>query len=127
MKTTKKKREPAAAAVAAAAPAAREKRKAAPALALASNCNVKGAAELKKSLCELLEESVVSIDARSLERIDTATLQLLCAFVRDRAAHDRKVEWVGDCRVLQEAARLLGVTELLALPQSGAEKLGAAA
>lgn len=124
MKATKKKREPAAA-VAAAVP---QKAQAAPVVALASNCNVKDAGQLKQSLSKLMEESVVGIDARSLERIDTATLQLLCAFVRDRAAHDRKVEWLGESPALHEAARLLGVGELLALPsQPQAKKMGAAA
>jgi len=40
----------------------------------------------------------------------------LCAFVRDRTARDRKVEWVGDSRVIRDAARLLGVDALLSLP-----------
>jgi ABC-type transporter Mla MlaB component len=137
MKTTKRKREPAAAAApetpVAAAPAAskaapKAARKAAPGIVLASNCGVKDAAELKQSLCKLAGESgAVAIDVRNLERLDTATMQLLCAFVRDRAAHDLKVEWQGDSSVLHEAARLLGVTELLALPPQSANNLGAAA
>jgi ABC-type transporter Mla MlaB component len=131
MKTTKRKREPAAA-VAAAPAATRAARKAAACVVLASNCGVKDAAELKQSLCELAEQSgAVSIDVRNLERLDTATMQLLCAFVRDRTTRDLKVEWQGESTVLHEAARLLGVTELLALPpKSGADhanNLGAAA
>lgn len=136
MKTTKRKREPAAAAAPAAAPAARKAAAAAPAhkaaagVVLASNCSVKDAAELKQSLCKLAEESdAVHIDVRSLERLDTATMQLLCAFVRDRLARNLKVEWQGDSPALHEAARLLGVAELLALPpqSDNANQLGAAA
>lgn len=130
MKTTKRKREPAAA-VAAAAPPPEKKGKAAPApvIALASNCNVKDAAELKKSLCKLADENAaVGIDVKSLERIDTATMQLLCAFVRDRTTRALRVEWLGESPALQEAARLLGVGELLALPpQPDTKTLGAAA
>ena len=84
---------------------------------LASSCAVKDAAALKKSLCRHLQaEAEVSIDVRSVERIDTSTMQLLCAFVRARAARQAKVTWLGDSRALREAARLLGVQAMLALP-----------
>jgi len=87
-----------------------------PTIVLASNCNVKDAAELKQSLCFHLEhDASVALDVGGVERIDTSTMQLLCAFVRDRAARERKVEWLGDARVFREAARLLGVEGLLAL------------
>ena len=103
---------PAAARVAAARPVA----PAQPTILLASNCNVKDAAELKQSLCFHLEhETPVALDVGKVERIDTSTMQLLCAFVRDRAAQQRKVDWRGDTRVFREAARLLGVEGLLAL------------
>jgi ABC-type transporter Mla MlaB component len=58
----------------------------------------------------------VALDVGKVERVDTSTMQLLCAFVRDRSAQQRKVEWVGDANVIREAARLLGVEELLSLP-----------
>ena len=50
------------------------------------------------------------------ERIDTATLQVLYAFVRDRLAGDREVTWQGVPAALTDAARLLGVRDLLCLP-----------
>ena len=88
-----------------------------PTIVLASNCSVKDAAELKQSLCAHLEESAtVALNVGSVERVDTSTMQLLCAFVRDRAAQQRKVEWAGDTRVIRDAARLLGVESMLALP-----------
>jgi ABC-type transporter Mla MlaB component len=84
---------------------------------LASSCAVKDAAVLKQSLCQHLQaEAEVAIDVGSVERIDTSTMQLLCAFVRDRAARHAKVEWIGDSRALREAVRLLGVEAMLALP-----------
>ena len=58
----------------------------------------------------------MALDVGKVERVDTSTIQLLCAFVRDRTARDRKVEWVGDLSVIGEAARLLGVDALLSLP-----------
>jgi ABC-type transporter Mla MlaB component len=89
-------------------------------LVLASNCSVREAASLKEALCMLLENDDVVLDAGNLERVDTATVQLLCAFVRERAKTNRKVTWAGDSAPLRDAARLLGVTELLALPQGAA-------
>jgi ABC-type transporter Mla MlaB component len=88
-----------------------------PTIVLASNCNVKDAGELKQSLCYYLDDGEpVALDIGKVERIDTSTMQLLCAFVRDRTARERKVEWVGDAHVIRDAARLLGVEDLLCLP-----------
>jgi ABC-type transporter Mla MlaB component len=60
----------------------------------------------------------VALEVGKVERVDTSTMQLLCAFVRDRAAQQRRVEWTGDTRVIRDAARLLGVESMLALPAS---------
>ena len=88
-----------------------------PTIVLASNCNVKDAGELKQSLCYYLDDGApVALDVGKVERVDTSTMQLLCAFVRDRTARDRKVEWIGDSLVIRDAARLLGVEDLLCLP-----------
>jgi ABC-type transporter Mla MlaB component len=59
------------------------------------------------------DSAAVTVDARALERIDTATVQLLCAFVRDRSGRNQSVTWLGDAQALQDAARLLGVRGLL--------------
>lgn len=119
MSTKKAKRKRAATPVAAiveGAPAAPSQ----PTIALASNCNVKDAAELKQSLCHYVDDSTpVALEVGKLERVDTSTMQLLCAFVRDRATQQRKVEWVGDTRVIRDAARLIGVESMLALPPDG--------
>lgn len=95
-------------------------------ITLAANCSVKDAAALKTSLCAAVEspDSVV-LDAAAVERVDTATMQLLCAFVRERAAHSRAVVWRGTPSALTEAARLLGAQSLLGLPQT--ESTGVAA
>lgn len=88
-----------------------------PLIVLASNCNVKDAAELKQTLCLHLDDAApVTLDVGSVERVDTSTLQVLCAFVRDRSAQQRKVEWLGDAAVVRDAARLLGVESMLSLP-----------
>lgn len=90
-----------------------------PMIVLASNCSVKDAAELKQSLCLLLDQAApVTFDVGSVERVDTSTMQVLCAFVRDRSAQQRRVAWLGDSSVVREAARLLGVEGMMCLPQA---------
>lgn len=89
-----------------------------PTIGLASNCTVKDAASFRNELLQLLDEpGSVAIDAKSVERIDTAIMQLLCAFVCDRSQRNASVTWVGVPQPLFDAARLLGVGALLALPQ----------
>lgn len=89
-----------------------------PTIGLASNCTVKDAAALKNELLQLLDEpGTVAIDAKSVERIDTAIIQLLCAFVRDRSQRNSGVTWVGAPQPLLDAARLLGVGAQLSLPK----------
>jgi ABC-type transporter Mla MlaB component len=86
-------------------------------LALAAECMVSGATSLKESLAGLLDEPLpVTLDITALQRIDTAGLQVITAFVRDRAGHGRTVEWQGTAPALTTAAQLLGLTSLLRLP-----------
>ena len=85
-----------------------------PVIVLAANCSVKDAAALKSSLCALANESAaVTLDTSAVERVDTATMQLLCAFVRDRTARNQSVVWRGVSQALNDAVRLLGVSALL--------------
>ena len=87
------------------------------ALALTAECLVSGASTLKESLAGLLDEpQPVTLDITALQRIDTAGLQVLTAFIRERAGHGRTVEWRGTAPALTSAAQLLGLTALLRLP-----------
>jgi ABC-type transporter Mla MlaB component len=91
-----------------------------PVVTLSSNCTVKDAAALKESLCAVVHsEEPVTIDVGGVERIDTAAVQVLCSFVRERAADARGVVWLGVTDALNEAANLLGVREMLKLPVEG--------
>jgi ABC-type transporter Mla MlaB component len=88
-----------------------------PTIDLSSNSTVKDAAGLKDALLHVLDEpAAVTIDARSVERIDTAIMQLLCAFVRDRAERNLAVTWSATPQPFLDAVRLLGVGSMLALP-----------
>ena len=72
------------------------------------------AGDLGEQLKGLLSgKSAVTIDGAQLERIDTAVLQLLAAFVRD--AHDRgiPVKWKGPSDAARRSMELLGMTEAL--------------
>jgi ABC-type transporter Mla MlaB component len=90
-------------------------------VAMASNCTVKDAAAMKVSLCAVADAAgAVVIDAGAVERIDTAVLQLLIAFVRERLGNDREVTWRAPSAALLSSARLLGVSDLLTLPNSAA-------
>ena len=83
-------------------------------IVLAAHCSVKDAAALKTSLSVVSQASdAVTLDVGAVERIDTATMQLLCAFARDRAGRQQSVTWTGESQALQDAARLLGVHALL--------------
>ena len=86
-------------------------------LVLAAECLVADAGALKDSLAGRLDEPLpVILDITALQRIDTAGLQVLTAFIRERAGHDRTVEWRGAAPALTSAAHLLGLTSLLRLP-----------
>jgi ABC-type transporter Mla MlaB component len=126
MKATKRKREAAQAAeprktkaTAASTAHAPGDSPAAPTIVLASACTVKDAAALKSALCDALDdERAVALDAGAVERIDTAALQLVCAFVRDRKAQSKAVYWKSVSDAMREAARLLGAAELLCLSET---------
>lgn len=119
-KTTKRKRAGAPATEAAeptSVPADEIALPATPTIGLSSNSTVKDATGLKDALLRLLDEPAsVTIDVGSVERIDTAIMQLLCVFVRDRAERNLAVTWSATPQPLLDAARLLGVGSMLALP-----------
>jgi ABC-type transporter Mla MlaB component len=86
-------------------------------LVLAAECLVSTATHFKERLTGFLDEPLpITLDITALQRIDTAGLQVLTAFIRDRAGHGRAVEWRGTAPFLTTAAQLLGLTSLLRLP-----------
>lgn len=84
------------------------------ALTLAAECTVAEADVLQAQLAGRLQEpEAVTVDVSALQRIDTAGLQLLAAFVRDRRTAGRAVEWRGRAAALDSAASLLGLNDML--------------
>lgn len=66
-------------------------------------------------LKRLTEAGKVQIDAGGVERVDTAGLQVLAAFARDRRADGLAVEWLEVPACLTDAATLLDLTSALGL------------
>ena len=76
---------------------------------------------LQAELAEHLDNSgTVQIDGTSVDRVDTAGLQLLAAFVRDLQAEMRAVEWIGCSDALRKAAQSLGLGEALGVSGAAA-------
>jgi ABC-type transporter Mla MlaB component len=86
-------------------------------LILTAECTVAEADALKSELARRLPEpEPVTVDVSALQRIDTAGLQLLAAFVRDRRTAGHVVAWRGRACALEAAAGLLGLRAMLELP-----------
>ncbi len=101
----------------AAAPRGKSKRR--NPLVLQAECTLGNGVELKSALCALLaHEGPVTLDAAAVERIDTAALQLLAAFVRDRRLAGAALQWRAVSPALHSAARLLGMDTMLALDEA---------
>ncbi|HUA25472.1 MAG TPA: STAS domain-containing protein [Steroidobacteraceae bacterium] len=87
-------------------------------LLLAAECTAAEADALKSELGRRLQRSEpVTLDVSAVQRIDTAGLQLLAAFVRDRRTAGRAVAWRGRASALETAAGLLGLRDMLELPR----------
>ena len=91
---------------------------AAGAFALSAECTVAQSAALRSGLLKLLPKATpITLDVAAVKRIDTAAMQLLAAFVRERASRGRQVEWRGSTPAFTSAARLLGLASVLSLPE----------
>jgi ABC-type transporter Mla MlaB component len=87
------------------------------AFAIAAECTVADAGSLKAGLAKLLDDAgMVTLDISAVQRIDTAGLQVIATFVRERESHGRQVEWRGTAPALSAAAKLLGLSSFLKLP-----------
>ncbi len=88
-------------------------------LRLPAQCTIRDAAQLLEQLLLHIEHSSpVYIDAAQVERVDTATLQLLVGFLHARKAEQRAVVWLDVSDALLRAARALGLSRDLALAPS---------
>src|SRR4051812_47321966 len=99
------------------AKAAAPKRKTARPVCLPAECVIASAPALRTTLLKRVSDSGnVQLDASALQRVDTASLQVLAAFARDRRADGLPLEWLGVPACLTDAATLLDLTNALGLP-----------
>lgn len=79
------------------------------------------AGELRAHLLEALEaKQPVTLDGGTVERADTAALQVLAAFFQDARSQDIDVQWSSVSAALSRAAELLGIADILALKMKAA-------
>lgn len=82
------------------------------------DCDITAAQELYSRLLGALEDrQSVVFNMAQVERIDTAIMQMLCAFVRDAQTIGVAVQWQQASPALWQAAELLNVAAHLALPE----------
>jgi anti-anti-sigma regulatory factor len=86
-------------------------------ITLAGTLDIGGVESLRATLLAALDLGApVTLDATATEQIDSAGLQLLCAFARSAAAQGLPVTWSATTDRFQQHARLLGLVAALGLP-----------
>jgi len=87
-----------------------------PSFPLDSNLGIEACADLKQHLADhLLHPEPLHLDGSAIERVHSASLQLLYALIRSRQHAGLETCWVGASPILREAARLLGLSTELGL------------
>lgn len=82
---------------------------------LESNQNIAQVAELHEQLCATTGYSELVINAESVERIDAASLQLLCALFIEAEKYEFRITWQNPSVALTDSAGLLGLKSRLSL------------
>lgn len=83
---------------------------------LGEDLGIETSTELKNRLAPLLAQAgPLTLDASQVGRIHTASVQVLCAFVQDRRTAGRSTAFSGCTALFTDAARLLGVSQVLGL------------
>lgn len=63
------------------------------------------------------QQQSFEINIANLQRVDGAGMQLLTTLCRDAAQQGKTVTWTGTSEILQNAAKYLGLSKILGLPQ----------
>ena len=78
--------------------------------------DIRVVSEMKEKFLEALDSTgTVTIDACEVDRVDTAGLQIFCAFINDAKAKGVDVQWKDPSQSLKDAAQLTGLTQSLNL------------
>jgi ABC-type transporter Mla MlaB component len=91
--------------------------------ALGADCTIEHAPAIHKRLAKVLaNRACVTVDLAQVRRCDTAGLQVLVAFVRERREAGREVELKDAPDSFVSAAKLLGLTDMLGLKAPEAQE-----
>ena len=83
-------------------------------ITLPGECHLAGIEALQKGLLAAQEVTEpVTLEVGALERVDTATMQLILTFILDRATAERSVKISGSSTAWDEAVNTLGLSRLL--------------
>ncbi len=87
-------------------------------VALTPTCTIREVGEFRAHLLQALPATDVVLDASALTKIDTAGVQLLLAFVRDRKRAGVRTRWEAVPDSIRLAAQRLGLSAELQLDAS---------
>ena len=89
--------------------------------ALGADCTIEHAPALQKQLARVLaDRACVTLDFSAVKRCDTAGIQVLAAFIRERREAGRDVELASMSENFLATAQLLGLTALFVRAEAGA-------
>lgn len=85
-------------------------------ISLPRSLDITGVSAVSTELVNAIALGELTLDAGAVARVDAAGLQLLCAAAMAARARGTGLRWRGVPAALRDGARILGLTELLALP-----------
>ena len=89
--------------------------------ALGADCTIEHAPGLQKQLAKVLaDRACVTLDFSAVKRCDTAGMQVLAAFIRERREAGRDIELASLSDNFRATAKLLGLTALFEPVGNGA-------
>lgn len=91
-------------------------------MTLDSDLGIEQCVALKETLAEHLDAPQRQVDAGAVERVHTASLQVLAAWWRDRDAAGHRTEWTACSEPLQAAAGTLGLEAALGLDRDASRQ-----
>lgn len=87
------------------------------AMKLQTKLHISDAESLTEQLVSCLESSEpIVLDVSDVNDADTASVQVLCALQKSLSLTQNSIEWSGVSKPLADAAKQLGVQDLLNLP-----------
>ena len=86
------------------------------AVTLGGDLGIEAAVDLKQQLAPyVVQAQPIVLDAHSVQRVHTASVQVLCTFVRERQRAGYATTFADSSESFRDAVRLLGLTTQLGL------------